>query len=395
MRRFRILTGLILLFFSCDDNQFPEQPEPPVAQFFMAGQIHADQVSLTAGEEDYFMFTDYTNDENEERFVYQGRLSKLFCINCGNALNIEILDSVRRPATYTFGEEVPLTAKELPFKTTVEGPGVQFKFSSSVDTAEAESYFWDFGDGVQSTLNAPRHIYESNPQQSMVNVTHRVIRKSLCAAEVQRSLDVLGTQNADSCQIDFTITEDRQDTIFVAYTLTPLVEDFGQRFYRWEIFVDGSNEAFKISNEGIYTFELFREQVIDKIVFLTEDIECTGEVVKFFDKTSGGPGQQDTTSICDLSFQSQQQFILAPAPELTSEVCISWVNSEGLEYRSDRFVQPERSSFTITSVEPFEENDRGQKTLKLGITFSCELVNEQGETLWVEDMSGIFGVAFP
>ncbi|MEL6190692.1 MAG: PKD domain-containing protein [Bacteroidota bacterium] len=390
MKKLAFIAGIMLLVLACNDNQFPDQPSAPEVQFYLEGEVNSQDVSLKAGEEDYFMFTDYTYDQGDNRFVFQGKLSQVFCINCGAALNIEIRDSVKRAADFTFGEEVPFSAKEIDYKLSIESPGVQFQFNSSVDTADARSYFWNFGDGNTANIKAPKHIYSEANQNQRVAVTHSVIREDSCETEIKREVDILFDTEADSCALDFEVVVEK-DSVLQFYTLIPKVVDFGQRFYQWQIFINGGNEAFKISNEAIFSFTLEAADQINKILLITEDIDCSGEVEKNYNTTD----QPKDVAICDLSFEQEKQFVLAPAPEVGSLVCITWENEEGIEYRSDRFGQPTNSVFQVNSVEAFEENERGQKTVKLDITFSCELTAENGESIWVENMSGVFGVAFP
>ncbi len=390
MKQLAFIVGIMLLVLACNDNQFPEQPSAPEVQFYLEGEINSQNVSLKAGEEDYFMFTDYDYDQGDNRFVFQGKLSQVFCINCGSSLNIEIRDSVKRAADFTFGEGVPFSAKEIDYKLALENPGVQFQFTSSVDTADARSYFWNFGDGSSSTVKAPKHIYGEANQGNRLPVTHRVVRKDSCETEIKREVDILFDTGADSCVLDFEVVVEK-DSIAQFYTLIPKVVDFGQRFYLWQIYINGQNEPFKFSNEGIFSFTLEPADQINKIVLITEDLECSGEVEKTYNITD----KPKDAAICDLTFDQEKQFVLAPAPEVGSLVCITWENEEGIEYRSDRFGQPANSIFSVNSVEAFEENERGQKTVKLDITFSCELTAENGESIWVENMSGIFGVAFP
>ncbi|MEM8900651.1 MAG: PKD domain-containing protein [Bacteroidota bacterium] len=393
MKKLAFIAGILLLVLACNDNQFPDQPSAPEVQFYLEGEVNTQNVSLKAGEDDYFMFTDYTYDQGDNRFVFQGKLSQVFCINCGSSLNIEIRDSLKRAADFTYGDGVPFSAKEIDYKLSIQSPGVQFQFNSSVDTADARSYFWNFGDGSSSTVKSPKHIYKEANQNQRIPVTHKVVRKDSCETEIKREIDILFEPSTDSCILDFEVVLEK-DSVAQFYTLIPTVEDFGQRFYLWQIYINNQNEPFKFSNEKFFSFTLEPADQISKIILITEDIACSGEVEKIYSPTEGVEEPKDA-AICDLSFDQEKQFLLAPAPEVGSMVCITWENEEGIEYRSDRFGQPTNSMFRVNSVEAFEENERGQKTVKLDITFSCELTAENGESIWVENMSGIFGVAFP
>jgi hypothetical protein len=74
-------------------------------------------------------------------------------------------------------------------------------------------------------------------------------------------------------------------------------------------------------------------------------------------------------------------------------VAIQWVDEEGLRWRSDLGAQP-NALFRILDAEPYENNEKGQKTRLLHISFDCLLFNANGQSRPFSG-SGKIAVALP
>ncbi|MFN0176269.1 MAG: hypothetical protein ACKVU0_16605 [Saprospiraceae bacterium] len=80
-------------------------------------------------------------------------------------------------------------------------------------------------------------------------------------------------------------------------------------------------------------------------------------------------------------------------------VSIQWVKTDGSVLRSDLLVQPQDtfgslSYFTILASEPWEVNERGEKTWKMNVDFSCWLLDPiQGQERKVIG-SGVIAVGY-
>jgi hypothetical protein len=85
--------------------------------------------------------------------------------------------------------------------------------------------------------------------------------------------------------------------------------------------------------------------------------------------------------------------IIAP-PALQGNVAIQWVDNAGFVWRSDAGAQHTTAFFTVVESEPYEENERRQKTRKMRVEFSCRLFNDTGLSRPFFG-SGVIAVAHP
>ena len=84
-----------------------------------------------------------------------------------------------------------------------------------------------------------------------------------------------------------------------------------------------------------------------------------------------------------------------PIPGPPGEVANQWVDPQGNTWRSDRTNQDlSFAYFIVEESEDYEENERGQKTRKMRVSFNCRLFNTTGES-GVFNGSGVIAVAYP
>ena len=83
-----------------------------------------------------------------------------------------------------------------------------------------------------------------------------------------------------------------------------------------------------------------------------------------------------TATIGELFFESKNWAFKSPfdAPPYFNTMIIQWVNPSGDVLRSDYFFnQDSINYFRIVRSEPWENNERGEKTWKMDVDFSCFL----------------------
>jgi hypothetical protein len=67
-------------------------------------------------------------------------------------------------------------------------------------------------------------------------------------------------------------------------------------------------------------------------------------------------------------------------PLLSNSVAIQWKDPSGALWRSDLRQQPSGHFFRILSIQPYINNEKGQRTQRMEIAFSCTLFNVQGQS---------------
>lgn len=378
----------LIIIAGCKENKFPDAPEEPEAQFRLNGMVANQSRELIAGENDYYMFTGYRYDTGLGKYIFEGELAQTFCDDCPQSIRIEIADSVLRQNGTSFDGELPLNIKSYDYAVNAVSSErvIQYQFQSSVDSSEARSYFWDFGDGTKSEAYNPKHLYTANQDRTVV--THEVIRKDSCITQVSKPVELDTVVTADRCRLDFDIQEGNDGEII----LSAEVPDSGQRFVLWQVFAEGFNEPV-FQEEGIeVSFFASDSFKVYKIIMITEDVECSGTVTKSFSSEAPNPAPN---IFCDLSFIAGRQFTLSPQAPRRSSVVIRWIAQDGTEYRTDLFGQPSESYFNILSVDQYEDNENSQTTVRMEVEFRCEAFDALGQTILLDGMSGFLGVAYP
>ena len=388
---YMLMSGLCVCI-SCEKRSFPEPIDQLTPQFFIQGSANEQIKDIAGGVDDYYMFTDYLYDSSSSKYIFQGILSKTNCQDCPETLIIEISDSLERANGSTFGGEIPLPVKAYEYDFPSEQAGIQLRFRSSVPEEEALSYEWDFGDGGTSAIRSPTHIFPII-NEGVTPIIHKVKRIDNCEAEIQKPviIDTLGT---DSCAVNFSIRQiSPEEVIFVNESI-----NLNGGGFEWQVeFIDLATDSIEvISDSSILQFSvLIDENLVLRSVTLTQLNDfCMGSVTKNFFRDAGVDVPIEHV-VCDLDFTQDQEQFIVPTPPTTHQLKVSWINAEGTLFTSDRFSQSSNSFFRINNVKAFKENEKGYATFKADISFSCEVFNEEGETITLSNMDGVFGFAYP
>lgn len=81
-------------------------------------------------------------------------------------------------------------------------------------------------------------------------------------------------------------------------------------------------------------------------------------------------------------------------PGQLGRVTIQWIDAQGLAWRSDEGSQPSAAFFQVLESGAYELNEKGQKTRKMRVSFSCRLFNNAGENLEITG-AGVIAVGHP
>jgi hypothetical protein len=92
-------------------------------------------------------------------------------------------------------------------------------------------------------------------------------------------------------------------------------------------------------------------------------------------------------------FTHTVQPIVTGDPLQLGQVAIQWVDAQGTVWRSDRAKQTQGAQFQVLSSEPYEANEKGQKTYKMTLRYRCSLYSP---ALQAREFGGtaVIGVAY-
>ena len=82
-------------------------------------------------------------------------------------------------------------------------------------------------------------------------------------------------------------------------------------------------------------------------------------------------------------------------PPYFDRVTVQWVTDNGMVLRSDFADQDSIGAyFRVISSEPWENNERNDKTIKMNVDFSCWLTDTVNQLQVLVNGNGVIGVAY-
>jgi hypothetical protein len=345
---------VIFLLYSiagCKKESYPaEVVETGNSEFFFSGKVDGEPMTLEAGKDGYYLYSAHDQDSTEV-YNFTGAIKKKDCNACPNSLEIVLKDDQARPE----GATVPAdSAFRIGFRQFAgiyaEVYPVQF---NSFYNMTASSYEWDFGDGGTSTEANPSHNY-TKPGVYKVCVTIRgnnSCMNSICNTySISRSgqpFQTFVSAKAGADTSDKNLTQFNQNTRGGKLPYT----------YLWN-FGDGqfSNEA-----NPAHSYEIGGSY---PVILKVKD--AAGDIVSANYNTS----TQSDVSSCVANFSLNPTGLLNMN---LAKVLLSWIDSKGVKYSSDKKAQPGGAFFEILSSENFDMNENGEKTRKIRARFKCRL----------------------
>jgi hypothetical protein len=90
-----------------------------------------------------------------------------------------------------------------------------------------------------------------------------------------------------------------------------------------------------------------------------------------------------------------EKFNLLADPDTAGAIVIKYIDQGGVEYLSSLGVQANGNYFTITDIESYLNNDKGQQTKLVHAVLQCNLFNDTGESLELKSGEIIIAIAIP
>lgn len=367
-----IALGVLIFMVSCKGRELPEEiiGEP---DFFISGKIGGENTEIEAGFEDYYMETGFSQDQFEV-YALSGKFSVLNCPQCPEELEIIIRDIRPRTAGTPVAIDSAINLTDYPFYIEKGANKAAYRVSFTNESSNSGSgvvYTWDFGDGTQSTGTHPIHDY-TDSTLSTVNVCMEAVDPTGCTTTICNEVNL----DPPACEVDFTHSLDQTISYVTFFANAQGQPPFD---YRWT-FGDGfgaslGNPGYFYSNPGLYTVCLE----------VTDGNGCEASICK---NIAADP------TYCEHNFTYQVQKTSDPDPIQPGSISIKWRDTDGNLYTSDEDEQPETSFFEILEDEPYQNNEKGEKTRRLKVRFSCEVYRD-GEKILLENMEGYLGVAYP
>jgi hypothetical protein len=333
----------LLVLVSCRKKAFPESEPVTQGDFYFTGNVDGRSVSLKAGIDNYYMYSSHVLDSSS---IYRmvARLGPVDCESCNTGIRITIYD-----ARYSSpGEALRVDSALTPGQYPVQGvPYYAVGFKSRFNKAAA-AYLWDFGDNHRSSEPDPVHIYKSAGHYS---VSLRIDAGNGCQQYISNQENIRYPMNRQEISTEYLSANTIRFKPLSADTLYNYQWNFGDGTYSGQVSVA---HTYKVP--GTYPVTLRMIQAGDTVY------------------TRSNVATQTDPMPCLSNYEIVSvSRVLNPDPR--SSVVIQWTDESGEVYTSRDIQQPETSSFRIVSVEDYEPNEKGEKTRRIKIRFTCRVYN--------------------
>lgn len=340
-----ILLLASVFFFSCRKKNFPENITPGQSDFYFTGNIAGSNVSLKAGIDNYYMHSSYALDSNG-LYSFIADLKPSDCSNCKNSLQIRINDFRLSSQNAVTKIDSSLLPKTYPLSG---GPFYAVKFKS-LSNQPASSYLWNFGDNSSSTEANPLHIYKATGNYSLSLRVNSIYGCQQYVSNIERIKYPVTTAK-------ISVTNSSANSM----SFNALISGSSLNNYKWS-FGDGDSSSVPSPTHLYKTAGTY--PVILRVMDERGDV--------FYTKYNVATQTNPMPCLSNYSIESVEQ-IANPLP--FSNVTINWTDENGNVYTSDNASQPSISNFKIISVEDYDPNERGEKTKKIRINFTCQVFN--------------------
>lgn len=380
----KLLIYIALIIITLGGCKKVELPPTEVNEPIFSINANLDNVSLdwSAGDDDFYMFTEFSKD-NFNIYSLTGKLAKDDnCLSdCEESLTFSIRSGYATPSINDFQ-----ISEALQLGT--------FDYSQEEQSTDGKRYFFtgDFSNPITGANNniftwkiTSDSIYEGAGENFVFeyfdsldfNLRMEVFSPNCGTSYFERNIPFGSSPSCDLSILPEMMGDD--------FTLTPLLNgSANQANFTWNNqpnpiggFIVDTNSVL---GNGQISLDVF-SQVCSLELGLCAEIGF--DSLGFFVQNLGIPNL--SYDVEDIIIQDEQ----------FSHVLIEYNDGNDI-YNSKNGLNDNfsNSTFTITKIEDFEDNEHGEKTKKLTISYNCILYNSVGESKQIEG-TGIIAVAYP
>lgn len=394
MKYLTLITVLALLASTSCKKLDVELPPMGSPVFGIEAVINGESKKWMAGEEGYYLFTGFDQD-SAGLLRFWCRLQPETCDTqvCGEKLAFYFNDLALSPSGQT-DVEAALYLGSHPYQSLAMWDTIWIfdtittyllnldARSSLADPSLSANFLWfvpNIGTIVGDTVSI---VLPDVPQQLPVTLTVQNALDSCYSSQTQTVFLVSGNQTMPCNVFVDTLTNPVSAT---PLALVALAQGKAPIAYAWST---GSSDSllFLGNLPAGFPFE----------VSISDSQGCTSSA-------SGlTPNQSGTFCSARFSWSVVEQtevstnFTVVHRPFEPGGVKLEYTDESGEVWSSELGPQQaNNASFQILSVESYDENENGQKTVKISVKFQATLWNQSGQSIQVTDGKGVIAVAYP
>ncbi|MEO0898563.1 MAG: PKD domain-containing protein [Bacteroidota bacterium] len=363
----------LLCLQACKQQPIPEVNDGQV-RFFVEADIAQNRIRKEAGVGNEFLHTYYERIE-DELYVFHGSFGRPDCRDCAGSLGVQFRDL----GSFLTPDDVHVDSllepgERLFFLRTGANTNRRKKveFINESKGGDMPIYSWTFGDGNTSMDKDPVHFYEIN-DIDVVTVCLETQDVNGCATLVCNEVILRDS----TCTVDFSHILDSTSS-YVSFESN--VTGKAPFDYEWT-FGDGATAT--LANPGYFYTQPAQYEAC---LTIEDALGCRASLCK---RIAADP------QLCEHNF-TYRVSNAAPGKDFYQygRIEITWRNENGVLFSSSWFEQ-ENASFSIINREAYQENPEGNPTYAFRARFSCDLWDEEGNKIRVENGLMEAAIAYP
>ena len=375
MSKYFIIT-LFIILYSCKGKIDPvEKQSNPV--FVFSAELEEDSlivpVNFISGVDGIFMYSSFEKDDDG---VYNF-IGDYGDIDGNSKLKISFRDYKEREPNEKIDIENVIIVGKGAYKGTVNEERIFYKAYFNNSSYSGSSYMFNFGDGniLPIQTGSFSHIY-SEKRMYMVDL---IATHSICNSVIHKEIYV----DEVNCFVDFDFNLDTNN--FLGTGRISEQGSTGPYEYIWSI--DGNTGLLQGSDTSwSYYFSLDGVKLIE--VEQLDGNLCVSKASKNVDVYYGFPSY----CMANFEYMGYEEIVVNNLTYFNS-IYVEWTDEDGTVY-STKYTNQE-GNIKITSVEEFDVNENGEKTIKVDVEFDCTLYNEEGESKELVNAKATLAVAYP
>lgn len=371
MKRFLLFIIILFAMSACEEQALPPASSG-TPMFFAIGTMDGEAFQWNAGEEGFYMYTEYQNS-SEAVNEYAGYIAKENCeSNCRPKLRFVFFDESEESEKL---DEV-LIARKSDYSEPEMQDAYELSFSPEVWTANPQAasltYEWDFGDETKATGATPKHYFPVNDDGFSVCLD------VLNSTDNSRSSICRDVKWEDPCFKDFEVVSQ------IGYYNVQVLDPEQNDQYDWAF------SSGRFANGSVIDCE-YGERASERICLTTTNTSdgCVSTICKNVVIDSSR-----AKSAVNFDFDMRLTQIPTEKTIESKRVRIEYTDPSGKLYTSDQELQPADSYFEIVNVEDFDPNKNGSLTKKMELLFNCKLYNGTS-SISLNDFHANIAVAIP
>lgn len=367
MRVWILVISLIFVFASCKKVTEPNS-RTDSAEFYVKGKKNGVPFSISAGDNDYYMFTSSEKDDKDIYF-HRGRLANANCQGvCGEEFIFHFKGNTEKPQ----GDDV-LKEGEIDF--TLAEPkllyGVSFNSNNTFTSrAMKVDYTWDFGNGEASAEVHPYQLFEADKDFYNVSIHVKTSKK------VESNLATKIYTNT-GCKTSFDLVKNGNSSRLVAKHTGGRVAQ-----YLWE-FEDGNTASV---GELDYDFRSIKgsERVC---LTITDENGCVSQSCQ-------NVIVNEAFAFVAANFEYEiEEVIPKNGFDQLNTFSIEYIDAKGEAFfTNDLF---ENQTIKIISIDKYPTlNSNGLPVKRVHFILNAELISALGNTVEFTELEGYMGIAY-